>query len=27
LSSLEDFLTEMKAVDDVIKSLPELQLD
>ena len=27
LSSLEAFLTEMKAVDDVIKSLPELQLD
>ena len=24
LSVLEDFLTEMKAVDDVIKSLPEL---
>ncbi len=27
LSSLEAFLTGMKAVDDVIKSLPELQLD
>jgi 2-dehydro-3-deoxyphosphooctonate aldolase (KDO 8-P synthase) len=27
LWSLEAFLTEMKAVDDVIKSLPELQLD
>jgi 2-dehydro-3-deoxyphosphooctonate aldolase (KDO 8-P synthase) len=27
LSSLEAFLTEIKAVDDVIKSLPELQLD
>jgi 2-dehydro-3-deoxyphosphooctonate aldolase (KDO 8-P synthase) len=27
LSSLEAFLTEMKAVDDVIKSLPELQID
>ncbi len=27
LSSLEAFLTEMKAVDDVIKSLTELQLD
>jgi len=27
LSSLEAFLTEMKAVDDVIKSLPELKLD
>ena len=27
LSSLEAFLTEMKAVDDVIKSLPKLQLD
>lgn len=27
LSSLEGFLTEMKAVDDVIKSLPELKLD
>ena len=27
LSSLEAFLTEMKAVDDVIKSLPALQID
>tara|TARA_B110000093_G_C12708416_1_gene301134 strand:- start:295 stop:633 length:339 start_codon:yes stop_codon:yes gene_type:complete len=27
LSSLEAFLTEMKAVDDVIKALPELRLD
>jgi 2-dehydro-3-deoxyphosphooctonate aldolase (KDO 8-P synthase) len=27
LSSLEAFLTEMKAVDDVIKSLPVLQID
>ncbi|MGK0399435.1 MAG: 2-dehydro-3-deoxyphosphooctonate aldolase (KDO 8-P synthase) [Gammaproteobacteria bacterium] len=27
LSSLEAFLTEMKAVDDVIKSLPDLRID
>jgi 2-dehydro-3-deoxyphosphooctonate aldolase (KDO 8-P synthase) len=27
LSSLEAFLTEMKAVDDVIKSLPPLEID